>query len=225
MVANEKDLQPSSTGVEELIRRVRDEGVGQAKEQSKEIVGEARKEAAKIIAEANAEAAASKEAARAEIEADGKAAMEALRIAARDAALDLSSGVARAFEEHVKRLVATATMDEEMIRTLVLLFAGKAAQEITQDKELEIQLSRALFEDNAKAESELRERSQRLILALSQEMLREGVELVPADDVQGGAKVRLVGENLEIDLTDKAISELLLRYMQPRFVSILRGEE
>ena len=71
MVANEKDLQPSSTGVEELIRRVRDEGVGQAKEQSKEIVDEAREEAAKIIAEANAEAAASKEAARAEIEADG----------------------------------------------------------------------------------------------------------------------------------------------------------
>ena len=49
--------------------------------------------------------------------------------------------------------------------------------------------------------------------------------LLEAEGITGGARVRIVGEDLEIDLTDKAISELLLRYMQPRFVSILRGAE
>lgn len=216
--------EATTSGVNELIRRVRDEGVGQAKEASEEILREARKEAARIVAEAEAEAEAAREAARAEIESDRESAHEALRMAARDAVLELTAGVGRAFEQHVKRLVSSVTADEEMLRTLVLLFAGKAAQEITQDKELEIMLSQRLFE-GAEADERLRERGKNQILALSQEMLREGVELIPASDVQGGAKVRLVGENLEIDLTDQAISELLLRYMQPRFISILRGLE
>lgn len=86
-------------------------------------------------------------------------------------------------------------------------------------------LSRALFDEGAEANERLEERTKNQILALSMEMLREGVELIPAGDIHGGARVRLVGENLEIDLTDKAISELVLRYMQPRFVSILRGLE
>jgi V/A-type H+-transporting ATPase subunit E len=216
--------EQTTSGVDELIRRVRDEGVGQAQEASDEILREARREAARIVADATAEADEAREAARIEIAADRESAHEALRMAARDTVLDLTARIGRAFEEHVKRLVASATADEEMLRTLVLLFAGKAAQEITQDKELEIMLSRRLFE-GVEDDERLRERGRNQILALSREMLREGVELIPASDVQCGAKVRLVGENLEIDLTDEAISELLLRFMQPRFVSILRGLE
>lgn len=217
--------QQTTFGVDKLIQRVRDEGVGQAKQESKELLENARKEAARVIAEAKAEANEARESARAEIAAEKRAAMEALRMAARDAVLDLVSGVSKAFEEHVGRLVSSATMDEELVRTVVLLFAGKAAQEITKDKDLEIMVSQAFFDEGSETDERLRERSKNQILAISREMLREGVELIPASDVQGGARVRLVGENLEIDLSDKAISELLLTYMQPRFVSILRGAE
>ncbi len=217
--------QQTTSGVEELIQRVRDEGVGQAKEQSQELLDQARQESARIVAEAKAEAQRSKETAHAEIEADKQAAMEALRMAARDAVLDLTSRVSQRFEEHVQRLVSSATMDEELVRTVVLVFAGKAAQEITLDKDLEIMVSKALFDESSGADEHLQDRVKRQILAISREMLREGVQLIPADDVQGGARVRLVGEKLEIDLSDKAISELLIRYMQPRFVSILRGAE
>ncbi len=225
MKADQSMPQQTTSGVEELIQRVRDEGVGQAKEQSQELLDQARQESARIVAEAKAEAQRSKETAHAEIEADKQAAMEALRMAARDAVLDLTSRVSQRFEEHVQRLVSSATMDEELVRTVVLVFAGKAAQEITLDKDLEIMVSKALFDESSGADEHLQDRVKRQILAISREMLREGVQLIPADDVQGGARVRLVGEKLEIDLSDKAISELLIRYMQPRFVSILRGAE
>ena len=225
MKAEKSMPQQTTSGVEELIQRVRDEGVGQAKEQSQKLLDQARQESARIVAEAKAEAQRSKETAYAEIEADKQAAMEALQLAARDAVLDLTSRVSQRFEEHVQRLVSSATMDEELVRTVVLVFAGKAAQEITLDKDLEIMVSRALFDESSGADEHLQGRVKRQILAISGEMLREGVQLIPADDVQGGARVRLVGEKLEIDLSDKAISELLIRYMQPRFVSILRGAE
>jgi len=220
--------EQTTSGVDELIRRVRDEGVGQAKETSEQMLSEARHEAARIVAEAEAEAQAARGEAAAEIAADKQAATEALQLAARDAVLELVAGVSRAFEEHVKRLVSSATMDEELVRTVVLLLAGKAAETVTLDKDLEITVSHALFGEGAESDEAregLRERSKKQILAISREMLREGVELIPSSEVQGGAKVRLVDENLEIDLTDKAITALLVRYMQPRFVSILRGLE
>ena len=225
MNATSKEDGTTSSGVDRLIRRVRDEGVEQARQESAKLLEEARREAERTIAEAQAEAEQRKEAARTEIAADQKSAMEALRMAARDTVLELTAGVARAFEEHVKRLVTSVTVDEELTRTVVLLLAGKAGQEITRDKDLEIMLSQVLFDQEREVDERLKDRAKKQILSISKEMLREGVQLIPSSDVSAGAKVRLVGENLEIDLTDKAISELLLRYMQPRFVSILRGGE
>jgi V/A-type H+-transporting ATPase subunit E len=56
-------------------------------------------------------------------------------------------------------------------------------------------------------------------------MLREGVEIIPSREVPGGVRVRVVGEDLEIDLTDGAVSKLLLKHLLPRYKSILEGFE
>jgi V/A-type H+-transporting ATPase subunit E len=56
-------------------------------------------------------------------------------------------------------------------------------------------------------------------------MLREGVELIPSSEIEGGARVRLVKENLEIDLSDKAIAKLLYQRILPRFKALLEGSE
>jgi V/A-type H+-transporting ATPase subunit E len=63
------------------------------------------------------------------------------------------------------------------------------------------------------------------VLGISGELLREGVDLKPAESVGGGIRIRLVGEDLEIDLSDKAISELLLQTMLPRYRAIVSGAE
>jgi len=63
------------------------------------------------------------------------------------------------------------------------------------------------------------------VLGISGNMLREGVELIPSSSVPGGARVKLVGEDLEIDMTDDAISRLLLKHLLPRYKSILEGAE
>jgi V/A-type H+-transporting ATPase subunit E len=55
-------------------------------------------------------------------------------------------------------------------------------------------------------------------------MLREGLTLVPDSEIEGGARVRLVQDQLEIDLSDRAISRLIAQRLLPRFRAILDGK-
>jgi len=213
----------TSSGVQELIARLRDDGVQAGREEAEMILADARREAARMVEEGRAEVKALREKAEAEIESLRTATLEAVRLAARDTILELKSVCSRAFQNHVKRLVSKATRDEGLLKALVLVLAGEVADKYINDKEAQILLSEALF--TGKANKKLRDRSGQIILALSGEMLREGIELIPASDVHGGARVKLVDENLEIDLTDEAISRLLEQRMLPRFLSILEGKE
>lgn len=209
--------------VQNLIDRIRDQGVKAAEEQAARIVRDAETKAAKILADANAEVTRLRAEAAAEREADYAAGLEALKLSARDTVLQLKARVSGEFESFVKRLVTNATCDEDLIRSLVLVLAGQAADEVIKDKDIKILISCAM--ETGLVEESLRERGKRNILALSTQMLREGVELIPADGFQGGARVRLKDEQLEIDLSDAAITRLLSNSMLPRFRRILDGIE
>ena len=82
-----------SSGVKELIERIRDEGVHSARAEADRILAEAKARAARIVADAKAEAAAIKKEARASMEREQTATIEALRIAARDTELELRSAI------------------------------------------------------------------------------------------------------------------------------------
>src|SRR5208337_251213 len=62
------------------------------------------------------------------------------------------------------------------------------------------------------------------VLSLGGGMLREGISFGVTDDGEAGIRVRLVDDDVRIDLTESAISELLLRHMLPRFRALLRGK-
>ena len=62
------------------------------------------------------------------------------------------------------------------------------------------------------------------VLSLGGGMLRDGMTFGVVDDSEPGIRVRLVDDDVRIDLTDSAISELLLRHMLPRFRALLRGK-
>ncbi len=215
---------PQASGVQALISRIRDDGVQAGQSKAEEIIDQARREAARLVADARQEAEETRRKAALEIESDRHAALEALKMAARDARLQLEAEVTSAFEQHVKRLVAPVTHDGSFIRTLVLALAGQAAAQYPPDQELEILVS-DLIAGREDENPELERRIKEGVLGISGEMLREGVEIIPDRDVPGGARVRVVGENVEIDLTDDAIAALLLKHLLPRYRHILEGTE
>jgi V/A-type H+-transporting ATPase subunit E len=194
-----------------------------AEKEAGRIVCEAEAKAAKLLADARTECARMREQAEKDIAAERTAGLEALRVSARDAVLDLKAQVSKSFEVFVRRLVTKATRDEEIIRELVLVLAGKAREDVIGDKDMHILVSKALL--TGKPDDELRAHGKDIILALSSDMLREGVELIPTDGIDGGARVRLVDEDLEIDLSDRAITRLLSERVLPRFRRILEGAE
>jgi V/A-type H+-transporting ATPase subunit E len=213
----------TTQGVQVLIDRIRDQGVKAAEEKSARIVREAEAKAAKLLAEAKTESDRMREQASREIEDDKQAAQEALRLSARDAVLKLKSRLSSEFEVFVKRLVTSSTRDQELIKALVLVLAGRAVEEVIQNKDIHIMVSKVL--QAGIPDEEFRAHGKNIILQLSSDMLREGVELIPASDIEGGARVRLVNEELEIDLSDRAITRLLAERMLPRFRRILEGIE
>jgi len=213
-----------ASGVQDLITRIRDDGVQAGTNKANEIIAEARRDAAQLLAEAESQAAATHAKATAEIESFKSAALEALNMAARDTRLQLEAQVVASFEAHVKRLVAPVTYDGSFIRALVLVLAGQAADQYPSDQKLEVMISE-LLAGHENENEELNQAIRQNVLGISGTMLREGVEIIPSSEVSGGARVRVVGDDLEIDLTDEAISNLLLKHLLPRYRSILEGTE
>jgi V/A-type H+-transporting ATPase subunit E len=215
---------PQASGVQELIARIRDDGVDAGRKKADEIIAEARREAARLLAQAQSEADKTQRRASEEIESFRHAALEALKLAARDTRLQLEAGLIAAFESHVKRLVESVTYEGSYLRGLIMVLAGQVAEQYPRDQKLEILVSDLLLgreEENEQLDQIMREG----VLGISDSMLREGVEIIPSSEVSGGVRVRVVGENLEFDLSDGAISKLLLKHLLPRYRSILEGAE
>ncbi len=219
------DLEQSKTGtgVQNLVDRIRDQGVLAATEKANKIVRDAEAKSAKMLADAKREVEQLREKARIEIESNQAAGLEALKLSARDTMLQLKAKVSSEFEVFVQRLVTSATRDEQFIKAIVLVLASHVEKELIGDKEIQILISESIL--TGQPNKKLGEHTKQIILGLSSEMLREGVELIPSSDIEGGASVRLVKDKLEIDLSDKAISKLLYQRILPRFQAILEGSE
>lgn len=209
--------------VQALIDRIRDQGVQSAHQQAAHILANAEADASRLLAEAQQQVEQMRAKALADIAAERSAAEEALKLSARDTVQRLKNAVAAAFESFVRRLVTSATQDRQLMKNLILILAGHSVEEFVKDKEIQILFSEALM--TGESDPKLRELGKQAILSLSSDMLREGVELIPSSSVEGGAKVRLVGEQLEIDLSDKAIAKMLSDHLLPRFQAILMGVE
>lgn len=215
---------PQSSGVQDLIARIRDDGVQAGRKEAEQILADARQQAARLVSEAKAEADEMRQKASEEIKSFEQAALEALKMAARDSRLQLEAEVLTAFEQHVKRLIAPVTYDRNFVRALVLVLAGHAVEEYLEDKQLQILVS-DLLAGEERSTPEFDKAVHEGVLGISGDMLREGIEILTASDIRGGVRVRVVEEDLEIDLTDEAVSKLLLKHLLPRYRAILQGIE
>ncbi len=216
-----------SSGVQELINRLKDEGIQSGRDEASKIVEQAQQQASQLLFKAREEAEALRAKAKAEIEAERRSADEALRLAVRDVEIRLETDLKSVFAAHVRRLVSMELQDHDFLKQMVLAIALKSSASIPADQGMDIQIANELFEDYAGTElsGKGKQRLRHFLLAVSSEMLREGVDLHPGGDDQVGLRVQLRGEDLEIDLTQKAISELLLKHLAPRFRAVIQGVE
>jgi V/A-type H+-transporting ATPase subunit E len=217
----------TTSGVQELIDQIRGQGVKAAQDEAERTLSAARKEAAAVRAKAQAEARETVKAARDQVEAEKAAGAEAIRNAARDSLLELRNQVQKAFEVHVRHLVSHHLEDSGFIRSLILVLAGQAAEQFINDHDAVVFVARASAggADTTHSEGALRDKIDSAVLGAAGGMLREGIQLLGDDTITGGVRVRLAGENLEIDMTDQALSRLLLKQLLPRYRAIVQEEQ
>ena len=205
-MANGKKI---TSGVQELITRLKGDGVKAGQDEAQRMIKEAQEKAVNIIDQARADAKELLESTRTEIEVEKNSAKESLKVAFRDTELMLESKLKASFADHIKHLVSSELENKEFLKQLVLKIAGSSCASIPEEKGLHLLVAK--------------EKLDPLVLEISGAVLRKGIEIKASDTDNAGILIRMKGEDVEIDLSDNAITELLLKYLLPRYRAILRG--
>ncbi|MFO7761766.1 MAG: hypothetical protein R6V20_09170 [Desulfobia sp.] len=215
-----------SSGVQELINRLREEGLAEGRQESEKIISKAHQKAKQIVDQAHSEADKIREEARQEAEHYRKSAQEAVQLAARDTVLSLKSTLTRQFAQRIGGLVKENLREEDFLREVILEIAGQALPEEKRDQKMEIILPEDVvgLEELRRHPEKVKEGSLgRFMLAGAADQLRDGVTLHSSKKQKAGLTIRLVEEEVRIDLTDEAVTELLLEHLLPRFRALIEG--
>ncbi|WP_369855256.1 hypothetical protein [Candidatus Thalassolituus haligoni] len=217
-----------SAGIDELVNRLRQDGVEAGETAAAAILADARQQAAALLADATRQAEQLVADAQQQAQRQQQAAAEAMQIAFRDLVLDMKSMLEQRFSADVSRLVRQQIDQPQLLAKLVQAAAGRLLEqaELPPEGDLELLLPPhilALDDIRRAPESAMQGPLADLAFALQVDMLRDGVTLANRSDDHNGIKLVLRGQQVEVDLSDRAIAGLLLGYLQPRFRAILDG--
>lgn len=225
---SEQNTKVTSSGVESLIERLREQGVAAGQERAESIVVDAQKRAEWIIEEAELEAQQLIEKAKKQSDALRAAGEDALKLATRDALLKLRDTLLGSFSKEVKRVVGQKMEQDAFLERLILQLAGKVREQLDLESKEKVSI---FLPNNPVGVDELKNNPDELKVgtlthytaSIAADMLRKGVSIQVSDDVSKGLSVRLEDDDMVVDFTAETISDLLLEHLQPRFRTLLQG--
>ncbi|MFO7607369.1 MAG: hypothetical protein R6W72_13835 [Desulfurivibrionaceae bacterium] len=215
-----------SSGVQELINRLRAKGLAEGRREGETIVAKAHQRAKEIVDQAHSEGEAIREKAHQDAEHSRKSAQEAVQLAARDTMLYMKGTLSRQFAQRIGELVEKTFHEEDFLKQVVMEIAGRALPEEKKRGKMEIILPEDVvgLEELRRHPEKVKEGSLgQYMLATAEKQFREGVTLHTSKEQKGGITIKLVDEEVSIDLSDEAITELLLDHLLPRFRALIEG--
>ncbi|MFC1569594.1 hypothetical protein ACFL4L_05120 [bacterium] len=191
--------------IENIIEKLKKEGVEEAKKASDDILVEANKKADEIVANAKKEAERMIEDAKKQASSFEENSKVAIRQAARDGELLLKERIQLIFDQVFKAEVGQ-TMQPEFIQTLII----KLAEQWGKDAEAEVVVS----------EKDLKELEKHLLGGMKTK-IKTGITLKASADLSHGFQIGLKGENVYYDFSDDSIAEILKIALNPRLKEML----
>ena len=210
-----------SNGVQELIDKLRGDGVNAGQKQADDILQQARDEAAKVLADAEKKAKQLVADAEATIASEKTAAEEALKLAARDTVLRLGTEIRSRLNAQVKNLIGKEIGDKKFLKKVILAIAGQCAEKIEKDAAVDLIISEQPVEDAKGTDTKELEA---FVKELSAELLRKGIEIHTGKG-DPGVHIQLADGNLDIQLTSETLANMLSSRLQGRFQHIMVGIE
>lgn len=204
---------PQEDGVNEFIKRLRKKGVDEGKVKAQEIISNAETEANAIIVKAQKKADRLLSKAKADSEKLESSAKDSVRTAFRDSVLELKTAIQNDFLKELNKIVKSELNDKKMIKKMILAIAENTS---TKEKK-EISIADPVKDgDKLKAS----------VYSITKDMLKDGIELTNfASPNKSGMIIKEGKKGLELDLTDKAISDLLAGHLLPVYREMISGEK
>jgi len=201
---------PIAENVQALIDKLHFEGVKAGREDAQLIVQQAKQEAAKIIQEAQKEADKLRNDAQEWIEKEKIASQSAFKTALRDSILKLKTQLFLQFKNQLQQNISHTMQDETFLETLIL----SIAQAATTSQEENIKIIVGEIED-------YEHKRDQLIQAISTQMTQNKIALGVGRDK--GIKIALVDQEVEVDLSQEALTELIYQLIIPRYRELFEG--
>jgi V/A-type H+-transporting ATPase subunit E len=199
-----------ASGVQELINRLRDEGVASGQTEAERLLAEARVRSMEMLDQADS------------IVNNGK---EALRLASRDVVLRVHEACNDEFRNRLKRMVQFKLADHKLLEQVILEIASKMRPESSQATQLLLSPASVSEEALKKEVSHVQPGSlAAFVLGLSADILREGLTFGVSDDPSPSVRVKLVEDDVQFELTDETITTVLMQYLVPRYRAVLKKD-
>ncbi|MCY4177327.1 MAG: hypothetical protein OXD32_02375 [Endozoicomonadaceae bacterium] len=196
-----QSVQNVSVGVDELLKKLQQEGVKQGKTEADEIVTKAKLEAEKIISQATEEANTLLTKAKKEADFVKNAGKESLDMAARNTILEVQSYLIEQFAEKMHDIITCQMKDDTLLQKIILEIAGRSG--LSTEKNIQV----ILPEDAIDIEL-LRSHPEQLkndsltgfVAGQAYDLLKEGITVVVNKQQKTGIKFCLKDKDIQITL-------------------------
>lgn len=198
--------------LQELIDKIKKDGVDAAQAEAEAIVNTAKKEAEKIIADAQAEADKIMLNAKTENERVVKSGEDAIKQAGRNLLISFRESVTRELNALLNENVSAVYSSEKLAQ-----FVVNAVENWTSKPDAG-ELSVILNSDDLKAFEEV-------ITAGLKDRISNGVTLKANDNFDGGFRIAVNNGSAYYDYSAEAVTEMLSNYLSPRVTELLKEAE
>lgn len=204
-----REDRPETT-LESFVAKLQEEGVEAGRREAEQLTREAEAQARQILREARAEAERLREEAQSGAKAEQERAHAELRLAFRDAALELQASLGRVLEAILTGAVEERLQDAEFLDALVREVVTAYARSDATGDDLELRLAQESVDRLEAWSGE----------ELAARLRSEGVDL-DADNVLGNAGFELRVGDGTVEVTAASVTEKLLELVTPRLRAVV----
>jgi V/A-type H+-transporting ATPase subunit E len=194
--------------LQELIDKIKTEGIKTAEQESARLLHDAEKKANDIVAKAHDEASAIVAKGQDEIRRFEQTAKDAVTQAGRNTILSLRARITELFDALIAEQTKEAFTPKVLEEAIVSLIKSWSKKQVT---DLQVLLSPS---DLKKLENQLKGR-------LAGE-LKKGVELKPFPEIKAGFRIAMEDGSAYYNFTDQGIAEILAEYLNPKIAEIVQ---
>ena len=204
-----KSEEDSKTNLNDLIQKIKSEGIGEAERRSEEIINEARLAASEILNKAGLDAASITEEAEERIRKKESISKMALEQTVRDIIISIRISLTEIFDSLVKKEYQNVLSGKTLETVLIKLIEGWQKDDMG---ELNIEL--------LVSESDRDSLFEGLLSKLNEE-IKSGIELKIHPGIEGGFRIGMKDNHVYYDFTDEGIADVLAEYLNPRFYNFI----